>query len=177
MPEFDSAEAMARSEARSLASFLAAGSESARLWRPEEIAAIFRHQMAAPALVDLASFDPATAARLRLLTDAQSLLVKSFADLFHHPAPPIELLELTKNFAKANMDHPDSALPKEVAAALYYVSIGSALTRLNRRISRLTDAELRRGFTWTKEREWVDGPTRQLLDEAVTKLPSMDKTT
>jgi hypothetical protein len=177
MADFDSAAAMAKSEARSLAAFMAAGAERARLWRPEEIAAIFRHQMAAPILVDLAGFDPVTAARLRTLSDAQSLLLKSFADLFHHPAPPLELLELTKDFAKANMEPADSPLPGEVAAALYYASIASALVRLDRRISRLNDAELRRGFLWTKERAWMDGQTRQLLDEATQKISAGDQTT
>ena len=172
MADFDPAGAMARSEARSLAAFMAAGAESSRLWRPEEVAAIFRHQMAAAALIDLAGFDPAMAARLRTLTDAQGLLLKSFGDLFQHPAPPVELLELTKSFAKANMNQAESALPGEVAAALYYLSIASALARLNQRISRLSDADLRRGFLWTKGQPWVDGAMRQLLGVALEKVPS-----
>jgi hypothetical protein len=171
MAEFDSARAMARSEAKSLAAFMAAGAESARLWRPEELAAIFRHQMAAPALVDLAGFDPTAAQRLKSLAGAQHLLLTSFADLFLHPTPPVELLELTKNFAKANMDHAESVLPNDVAAALYYISIASALARLDRRISRLSDAELRQGFAWAGERSWVDDQTRQLLSEASQKIP------
>ena len=177
MADFDSAGAMARSEARSLAAFMAAGSESARLWRPEELAAIFRHQMAAPALVDLAGFDPATAERLKTLTSAQNLLLTSFRDLFLHAVPPVELLELTKDFAKANMDQAESALPNDVAAALYYISIASALARLDRRISRLNDAELRKGFSWARERAWVDEKTRQLLGEAMQKISSGDPTT
>ncbi len=87
--------------------------------------------MSAPILVDLGGYDPATAVRLKNLSDAQSLLLKSFLDLFHHPVPPMELLTLTKDFAKANMDHPDSSLPNEVAAALYYTSIAAALVRLD----------------------------------------------
>jgi hypothetical protein len=177
MADFDSAGAMARSEARSLAAFMAAGGERARLWRPEEMAAIFRHQMAAPVLVDLAGFDAVTAARLKTLTASQSLLLQSFADLFFHPAPPLELLELTKEFAKANMDPAESALPGEVAASLYYASIASALARLGQRISRLNDAELRRGFLWAKERPWMDAKTGQLLEEAMQKISSGDQRT
>ena len=111
MSEFDSAAALSKSQPKSLAAFLAAGAERARLWRPEELSAIFRHQMSAPILVDLGGFDPATAVRLKTLSEAQSLLLKSFSDLFHHPVPPLELLSLTKDFAKANMDHPESSLP------------------------------------------------------------------
>ena len=79
------------------------------------------------------------------MSEAQGLLLKSFADLFHHPAPVIELLELAKDFAKANMDHPESGLPGEIAATLYYTSIAAALVRLDARISQLADADLQRG--------------------------------
>src|SRR5271157_4036281 len=141
MSEFDSAAALSKSPPKSLAAFLAAGAERARLWRPEELSAIFRHQMSAPILVDLGGFDPATAGRLKTLSNAQSLLLKSFLELFLHPVPPVELLTLTKEFAKTNLDHPDSILPKEVAAVLYYTSIAAGLVRLDQRISQLNDAE------------------------------------
>ena len=172
MSEFDSAGALSKSPPKSLAAFLAAGAERARLWRPEELTAIFRHQMSAPILVDLGGFDPATAARLKTLSNAQSLLLRSFSDLFHHPVPPLELLSLTKDFAKANMDHPESTLPQEVAAALYYASIASALVRLDTRISQLNDSDLRRGLLWAKDQPWVDSQTRSILLAALEKIAS-----
>jgi hypothetical protein len=170
MSEFDSAAALSKSPPKSLAAFFAAGAEHARLWRPEELSAIFRHQMSAPILVDLGGFDPATAVRLKTLSEAQNLVLKSFSDLFHHPVPPLELLSLTKDFAKANMDHPESSLPHEVAAALYYASIATALVRLGARISQLKDAELQRGLLWAKELSWVDDQTRQTLIQALKTL-------
>ena len=170
MSEFDSAGTLFKSPPKSLAAFLAAGQECARLWRPEELGAIFRHQMSAPILVDLGGFDPATAARLKTVSDAQSLLLKSFLDLFLHPVPPVELLTLTKDFAKGNMEHPDSSLPNDVAAVLYYVSIGVAFVRLDRRISQLSDAELKRGLEWAKGKPWVEPQIQVLLDEALQKL-------
>jgi hypothetical protein len=170
MPDFDSAGALFKSAPKSLAAFLAAGAEGARLWQPEELGAIFRHQMSAPILVDLGGFDPATAGRLKTLSAAQSLLLKSFLDLFLHPVPPIELLSLTKDFAKGNMEHPDSSLPNEVAAVLYYASIAAAYVRLDQRISRLSDRELHRGLSWAKEQPWVDQQIQQLLGAALQKL-------
>ena len=107
MSEFDSSSAVFKSRAKKLASLLASGEERTKLWRVDELAAIFRHQMSAPILVDLGTFDPLTATRIRMQSEAQGLLLKSFADLFHHPSPPLELLELIKDFAKANLDHPD----------------------------------------------------------------------
>jgi hypothetical protein len=171
MSEFDTAGALFKSPPKSLAAFMAAGDERARLWRPDELGALFRHQLAAPILVDLGGFDPVTAARLKALSTAQNLVLKSFLELFLHPVPPVELLTLTKDFAKTNMDHPESSLPKEVAAVLYYISISAALVRLDRRISQLSDGELRRGLNWAKDQNWVAPQIQQLLAQALQKLP------
>ncbi len=172
MSEFDSSAAVSKSRAKELAALMASGEERARLWRPEELAAIFRHQLSAPMLVDLGGFDARTEKKLKLVSEAQGLLLKSFSDLFHHPAPPVELLELVKNFAKANLDHPESGLPGEIAAALYYISIASAFARLDSRISQLPDADLRRGLTWTIEQRWLDESAKGILAEALKKLPA-----
>jgi hypothetical protein len=170
MSEHDSSTAAIKSHAKELAEMMASGWENARLWRPDELAAIFRHQMSAPMLVDLGSFDAATAIRLKTLSEGQGLLLKSFADLFHHPAPPLELLQLVKNFAKSNIDHPESGLPGEVASALYYASIATALVHLGTRISQLPAADLLRGFRWLEEQPWLDDRTKALLVEAKRKL-------
>ena len=170
MPQFDPAGSVFKSRPKALAALLAAREERGRLWRPDELAAIFRHQMSAPVMMDLGGFDAATAVRLKLLSDAQGLLLKSFAELFHHPAPPVELLEMTKEFAKLNLDHPDSTLPSEIAAALYYTSIATALVKLDARISQLHDEELERGLKWTSDQLWIDRDVRDLLARAIEKL-------
>ncbi len=170
MSDFDSSAAVFKSRAKKLATLMAAGEARTELWRPDELAAIFRHQMSAPMLVDLGGFDRRTATRLRTLSEAQGLLLKSFADLFHHQSPPVELLELVKDFAKANLDHPGSGLPGEIAAALYYTSIAAALVRLDARISQLPDADLQRGLRWAMEQGWLDERTKELLAEALKKV-------
>ena len=170
MSDFDSSAAVFKSRAKKLATLMATGEARAELWRPDELAAVFRHQMSAPMLVDLGGFDPRTATRLRTLSEAQGLLLKSFADLFHHPSPPVELLELVKDFAKANLDHPGSGLPGEIAAALYYTSIAAALVRLDARISQLPDADLQRGLRWAMEQGWLDEKTKELLAQALKKV-------
>ena len=170
--DFDSLGAVHNSRANKLAALLATGEERARLWRPDELAAIFRHQISTPMLVDLGGFDPRNAARLKLVSEAQGLLLNSFADLLQHPAPPVELLELVKNFAKANLDQPESGLPPEIASALYYLCIAAALVRRDARISQLPDADLRRGLSWTREQAWLDEPARELLALALEKIPA-----
>lgn len=172
MSEFDSSSALFKSHAKDLAALMASGDERGPLWRADELAALFRHQMSAPVLMDLGSFDPRTATQLKGLTAAQGLLLSSFADLFNHAQPPARLLELVKDFAKANIDHPESGLPREIATALYYASIAAALVRLDQRISQLPDADLKRGLQWTTEQAWLDEKTRALLTAALEKLSS-----
>jgi hypothetical protein len=174
MPESDSSTAILKGRANKLAALMASGEEHGRLWRADELAAIFRHQLSAPILLDLGSFDPRTAIRLRTVSEAQSLLLKSFDDLFHHPAPSQELLELVKDFAKANMDHPESGLPMEITTALYYTSIAAALVHLETRISKLSDTDLRSGLGWARQQAWLDEKTRDLLAEALKKISSGD---
>ena len=159
-----------------LADVFAIGADSARVWRPEELGAVFRHQMAAPVSVDLGSLDPGVSGKLKTLTDASGLLLKSFRDLFQHPAPPVELLRLVKEFAKLNRDQPESLLPPEVASVLYYLSIAAALARWEERISALSDEELQRGFAWAMSQNWVDEPARELLRSARAKLPGGNST-
>jgi hypothetical protein len=170
MSEFDPARSVFKNRPKALAALLAAREERGRLWRSDELAAVFRHQMSAPVMVDLGGFDPPTAVRLTTLSESQGLVLKSFGELFHHPAPPLELLELTKDFAKLNLDHPDSTLPNEIAAALYYTSIAAALVRLDTRITQLKDADLRRGLQWTREQPWTDLETKDLAGKALVKL-------
>lgn len=175
MSDFDSSAAVFRSRAKKLAALMASGEERGQLWRPEELAAIFQHQISAPMLVDLGSLDAFTALKLRKLSEAQGLLLKSFADLLHHPLPPVELLELVKDFAKANLDHPESGLPPEIASALYYSSIAAALVRVNERISQLPDADLIRGLRWTANQPWLDERTKKLVTQASEQLSNSGK--
>ncbi len=175
MPDSDSSSAVFKSRAKELAALMATSEERARLWRPDELAAIFRHQISAPMLVDLGSFDPRTATRLKTVSEAQGLLLRSFADLLHHSAPPVELLKLVKDFAKANLDHPESGLPTEIASVLYYTSIASALVHLDMWISKLPDADLRRGLDWTLAQTWLDDATKELLAKALEKITAGPK--
>jgi hypothetical protein len=170
MSEPDSSAALLKSRATKLAALMATGEEGGHLWRADELAAMFRHQLSAPILLDLGSFDPRTANRLRNLSEAQGLLLKSFADLFQHPSPAKELLETVKEFAKAHMDHPESGLPAAIATALYYTSIAAALVHLNERISKLSDTDLQNGLRWAQQQSWLDENTKDLLAKASDKI-------
>jgi hypothetical protein len=166
----DSSSEIFKARREKVASLLGLGDSQTRVWRPEELAAVFRHQMAAPVSVDLAALGPAPSQQLRTLADASGLLLKSFRDLFEHQQPPQGLLQLVKEFAKLNRHHPDSLIPGEVASVLYYMSIAAALVRRGERLTSLTDEKLREGFAWAKNQDWVDEQARCLLGLAENEL-------
>jgi hypothetical protein len=98
------------------------------------------------------------------------LLIRSFADLLHHPCPPIALLTLTKRFAKINYNRADAVMPKEIAGVLYFSSILVALIRCGQRITELDDRALAEGVQWALNRPWLDDPTRQLLNDGLQRI-------
>lgn len=156
--------------ASGVAKMLSLSAEPVRSWSPEELRAVLHHQLEASVEFDLAAMDPARARRLEPPAASGALPVKSFHDLLAHPHPPVELLTLTKNFAKRNADHSDTPLPKPVALALYYAAIAAALARRTMRITKLSDAELRQGFSWAMKQPWMDDTLRGVFKEALTHI-------
>src|SRR5262249_24592385 len=120
--------------------------------------AILRHQLTAPVRFDLGR--PARSVRR----------FRSFADLLHHPRPPLALLTMTKDFAKASRSHPDRPLPQPGATLLYFASILVARVRPGRRISGVGDAALCRGLRWSVGQPGVDAAVRRLFREGLARL-------
>jgi len=158
----DAKNRVSRAEPRRLANLLDLTEAVTQPWRAQELSAILKHQLSAPIESDLAH--EAVSDR----GSAQRVNVRTFGDLFHHPAPPIELLRSVKEFAKANRNHPASALPNEIATLLYFASIAVARARCGRRITSLSENEIRVGIDWTIAQDWVDSRTKALLREAAS---------
>ena len=139
---------------------------------PGEPGPLLRHLLTAPVPLDLGALTAENADKIREWADAQGLLLKSFGDLFAHPHPLVELLELVKDFAKEHRTDAESPLPREVATVLYYASIAVALVRCRHRITRYDDATLRQGFQWGIDQTWVDESVRAILREGIAHLQS-----
>ncbi len=159
---------------KQLATLLDLSPEPERLWRDEELGAILRHQLTAPMQVDLVNLERGLAVKVRNLADAQGLTLKSFGDLLAHPNPPVELLQVTKDFAKACRLSNRGALPHEIASVLYFASIAAALVRCRRRITGLPNDALADGLRWVLARPWLDAPTRTLIEESLHLLETSD---
>jgi len=75
-----------------------------------------------------------------------------------------------KDFAKANASHPDSALPHDVAEALYFIAIAAALVQHNETITRLANQNLLAGLRWAASRPWQDARGCGVLQKALQKF-------
>lgn len=172
----DSSAQVLGADGEKLANLLDSGRLAAD-WRPDELGAVFRHQMTAPVQFDLAGFDPTFAARIRIISGAQGLLVKSFRDLFLHPHPPLALLEAVKDFAKRATVSRETVLPKAIARMLYYLTIAAALVRCGRSITSLGKKEQLLGLRWALSQEWLEGELRAVIEESIRKLePAREET-
>jgi hypothetical protein len=147
-----------------------ATADDRELWRPEEFGAIFRHQLTAPLVIDLGGLDARLGEKLAGLRTPDGRPVATFGDLLRHPAPPVALLDLVKEFAKQSRRPGRAHLPPEVATMLYYLTLGVALCRHNHRLTRLDDSTLREGFSWASAQAWADDVTRELLGRAEDRL-------
>ena len=143
-----------------------------KLWSPEELGAILEHQLSAPLQCDLSGLDVHLARRLKQLNSAGPAPLVSFGDLLSHPSPPLDLLELSKRFAKACRSDPSGPLPDEVATVLYFLSIVVALTRCDRRITKMDDRSLKFSLEWAIKQSWVDESTRGILKEGLDAIGS-----
>src|SRR5206468_3470867 len=118
----------------------------------------------------LAANVAALGAEHRDFTETSGVEVATFRELYESPDPPLKLLELTKLFAKANQDVPESPIPRQIAVVLYYLSIAAALTRCGKRITSLSDAALEKGFKWALRQQWVVGRPAEMLPSALRAI-------
>lgn len=133
------------------------------LWSDADLGDVLSHQWTTPLEVDLSGMEGAISERVELLTESKGLLLRSFGDLMEHPNPPLELLELAKEFAKRCICSPHSPIPHDVARVLYFASIATALCRRGKRITTLSDNDVVDGIRWSLSRDWLSAGARNVL--------------
>lgn len=139
------------------------------IWAAGELGAVLQHQLAAPLLVDLGTLGRGEAIQLRGLLEQKQLLLRNFHDLIGHPAPPLRILEIMKDFAKLHRNI-GRTLPSDVATVIYYASICLARLRCQKRISSLADNKLAQGLHWALGQSWLDPTIRALFEETLVHL-------
>jgi len=152
-----------------LADLLGRASDDAPRWLGDDLADIISHQLRAPLLFDLHRIQP-EAPTADPLGRPGGPEIHTLGELFTHTCPPLELLRLTKNFAKTCDLTPDFALPSEVASVLYFAAIAAALVRLGERITALDDRGIADGINWALSQSWIDSTLRSLFELAIDRL-------
>jgi hypothetical protein len=165
MDESDSSNTIFMSGPAGLARILDQNQQEAPLWEPAEMRAMWQHQLSVPLDVDLGTVQSANLSALRKGAEA-SFLEKGFQDLLHNPKPPLQLLKLTKNFAKQTLKEAEDPQFREIAAALYYASYAAAMLHHSQRLGAMNRHELAGGFEWALARVWLDEPTKKLISDA-----------
>lgn len=157
-------------DATVLALLLDLGTTDGDLWRPDELAAVYRHQLAAP--IEFFEADPGMrpAAEIASLCQSVTPPIVTFGDLLAHPQPPLELLRMAKDYAKVCRARTVGPIPAEIATILYVLSIVVARIARGERISELNDQSLRQLIAWASEQAWIDVGTRDLLRRAQSVL-------
>src|SRR5437016_5071845 len=146
-----------------LARILAQDQPEAALWGPEEMRAMWLHQLRAPLEADLAAIRSPGSSPPSSTSETLAFKDKSFNDLLLDPNPPLALLKLTKDFAKQTIKDTEDPHLKEIAAVLYYCSYAASMTRCGKRLGGMRSHELKGGFEWAVGREWLDQQTRAMI--------------
>ena len=154
---------ISREEAIRLSRIFDAADPGVGDWLPEELGPVMRFQLEAPLVDDLCGNSTEVRARVERLAAAAKPPIRTFSDLLFHPAPPLELLVMVKDFAKAVRSEGDGRLPAEVATVLYYAAIAAALAHGHKKISELDDSTLRAGVNWALAWPWLDDKIRELF--------------
>lgn len=92
--------------------------------------------------------------------------------LLGHPQPPLGLLIHLKRLSRRIVTSQNPIIPIKIGLALRHVSIGLALVRCDRLISKLTEPELHQSFRTMSDHRWIDEGSRMLFEEAITRLQS-----
>ena len=141
--------------------------EDQRYWQPPELADLLQHQWDAPLEADLGELPPGRARLLKRLCEAEHLLLKSYGELFSHPLPPIEVLEMIKDYAKRHLARPNLELPEEMAMVLYVLSVVVARLRCGKRITSQSDEAVRKNIETMLSEPWITDSVAMLLREGL----------
>lgn len=136
-------------------------------WTGEDLQAIWGHQLQSPLTIDLGGMRGKDANQIERMAHARGLTLTSFADLLFHPHPPVDLLDLTKEFAKRNLVSPENRLPAGITRVLYFGSIAIAKARCGTSITRLSDDEMMDGLEWCLAQTWLDPEVKNLLSSTL----------
>ena len=125
-----------------------------------------QHVLTAPLTEKLADTRPDWATALEDLCRQQDPPIRKVRDLLVHPSPPVGVLIILKNAAKASRKRPEGPLPDRAATALYLAAIGIAWYRRHELITSLGIEKLDEKLRWAAGEQWNDREIVAVLEAA-----------
>jgi len=156
-------------DATALLTLLKLSGEGEQVFEIRELTAVMTHQLRAPLHLALGSHGEELRQIMQRLPAGQQA-PKNLEELLEQSRPSPELLGLAKRFAKTCSTEQGSALPRELALVLYYLTIAAARMRCGVRLSELSNDALVGGLVWCRDQKWLSEPLCSLVNRALTIL-------
>lgn len=163
----DDSNPLAQSAPAKLAGLLQLG-EADIQWRDEDLAAIFKHQLAQPLLPIAEQYLPARGAADAAGVNAPK--ITTFGKLFASASPPAEMLDIVRHYARDCRTAGDQSLPAVIAGALYWSAIAAGIATGAGGRSKLSKIDLEVGLKWLGDQAWVTPPLRKIAMKAATRV-------
>lgn len=126
--------------------------------------------LAAPLVERLSNTKADWATAMEALCAEQKPPIRTVRDLLLHPSPPVGVLIMLKNAAKASRARPDGPLPDRAATALYLAAIGVAWYRCHEVITTLDIHGLPEKLNWAADQAWNDPTLAAVLETAAVHM-------
>jgi len=156
--------------AATLAGLFAIEQEAAPLWTPGELSQILHHWLALP-VEQWLGLSPKT--DLTTISDLRTSVqppIHSLRSLLEHPAPPINLLRQTKDFAKLCRDQAEHGIPVEVALVIYFACMARALLAHQTTITTMENGPAIAGLQWLESMDFADSSLRTIAHAALVQM-------
>ncbi len=148
------------------------------VWEAADLHAILCHQLDAEVEFDLTHFGGvAKETMASVAASGDATKPRTFGQLLTEAAPPLEMLDMIRRFAKRSRTQGLEGMPEEIATVLYYAAIAAARLRHRESISKLDDAALMDGIDWALQQSWVAEPLRDLFSETIEAIRSREPET
>ncbi|MEF8788136.1 MAG: hypothetical protein V5A84_03620 [Planctomycetota bacterium] len=98
--------------------------------------------------------------------------IRTVRDLLLHPSPPVGVLIILKNAAKASRNSPEGPLSDRASTALYLAAIGIAWLRCRELITTLDIQSLDENLSWAARQSWDDPEIIEALEYAAAQARS-----
>ena len=143
--------------------------QSDKLWTAAELQVLLDQQLSQPLSEIFSELDEVSRPQLppvQAANDSSAAPLVTLLDLFTHPAPPLDVLEAVKRWARRATRDDASSLPLKVSSLIYFATIAAGLVQLDKRITKSDNQTLRFGLEHALSEPCKNLTLSTLIDKA-----------